>query len=313
MARIPYGLSDFSDLIKEDYLYIDKTKHIETLESYGEKYIFFLRPRRFGKTLFLSTLEHYYDIQQQQNFDELFGDLYIGQNKTELANNYYILKFDFSGVETSDPEKIYDNFNHLILESINDFINKYGIEVEYRVAPGSAIATLSSFLEAVKYKIDKEIYLLIDEYDHFANEILSFTTVDKFQNTVSKQGFLRKFFEVVKKKTGSIIDRIFVTGVSPITLDSMTSGFNIAKNKTMDSNLNTMMGFTEAEAKYLIEKTLPDYDLDSMLTQLKEYYDGYLFTPRADERVFNSDMLLYYVSEDLPRRIFFLSYFILAF
>jgi hypothetical protein len=282
MARIPYGLSDFSDLIKEDYLYIDKTKHIETLESYGEKYIFFLRPRRFGKTLFLSTLEHYYDIQQQQNFDELFGDLYIGQNKTELANNYYILKFDFSGVETSDPEKIYDNFNHLILESINDFINKYGIEVEYRVAPGSAIATLSSFLEAVKYKIDKEIYLLIDEYDHFANEILSFTTVDKFQNTVSKQGFLRKFFEVVK-------------------------------NKTMDSNLNTMMGFTEVEAKYLIEKTLPDYDLDSMLAQLKEYYDGYLFTPRADERVFNSDMLLYYVSEDLPRRIFFLSYFILAF
>ncbi|TDO90094.1 PD-(D/E)XK nuclease superfamily protein [Halanaerobium saccharolyticum] len=299
MARIPYGVSSFSRLQKENYIYIDKTKHIETLESYGEPYIFFLRPRRFGKTLFLSTLENYYDIQEKENFDQLFGDLYIGQNKTELANNYYILKFDFSGVETSEPEKIYDNFNHLILEAINTFINKYQIEVDYREAPGSAIATLSSFLEAVQYEIDNKIYLLIDEYDHFANEILSFTSIDKFEDTVSKQGFLRKFFEVIKKKTGSIIDRLFVTGVSPITLDSMTSGFNIAKNKTMDSNLNTMMGFTEKEARYLIEKSLPDYDLDSMLQRLKEYYDGYLFTPRANERVFNTDMLLYYVSEYL--------------
>jgi hypothetical protein len=299
MSRIPYGVSSFSRLQKDNYIYIDKTKHIETLESYGEPYIFFLRPRRFGKTLFLSTLEHYYDIQEKENFAELFGDLYIGQNKTELANNYYILKFDFSGVETSEPKKIYDNFNHLILEAISTFINKYQIEVEYREAPGSAIATLSSFLEAVQYEIDNKIYLLIDEYDHFANEILSFTSIDRFEDTVSKQGFLRKFFEVIKKKTGSIIDRLFVTGVSPITLDSMTSGFNIAKNKTMDSNLNTMMGFTEKEARYLIKQTLPDYDLDSMLEKLKEYYDGYLFTPRASERVFNTDMLLYYVSEYL--------------
>jgi hypothetical protein len=178
--------------------------------------------------------------------------------------------------ETSKPDKIYENFNHLILEAINNFINKYQIDSEYRVAPGSAIATLSSFLEAVQYKIDKKIYLLIDEYDHFANEILSFTTIDRFENTVSRQGFLRKFFEVIKKKTGSIIDRIFVTGVSLITLDSMTSGFNIAKNKTMDSNLNTMMGFTEAEASDLIDSNISsDYSKLQNLFSLKDKSQNY--------------------------------------
>ncbi|RAK11730.1 PD-(D/E)XK nuclease superfamily protein [Halanaerobium saccharolyticum] len=301
MARIPYGVSSFSRLQKDNYIYIDKTKYIETLESYGEPYIFFLRPRRFGKTLFLSTLENYYDIQEKENFDRLFGDLYIGQNTTELANNYYILKFDFSGVTTNSKSEMKRLFAQKVKKGIKSFVDKYDFDINISESEEAA-GIIHDFNMEIANKIrhqERKIYLLIDEYDHFANDILG-KDPDEFQEIVGQTGSIRIFFEAIKEATADgIISRIFVTGVSPITLDSMTSGFNIAKNKTMDSNLNTMMGFTEKEARYLIKETMPGYDFDSMLQRLKEYYDGYLFTHRANERVFNTDMLLYYVSEYL--------------
>ncbi|MEC9490504.1 MAG: AAA family ATPase, partial [Halanaerobiales bacterium] len=301
MARIPYGVSSFSRLQKENYIYIDKTKYIETLESYGEPYIFFLRPRRFGKTLFLSTLEHYYDIQEKENFDRLFGGLYIGQNKTKLASNYYVLKFDFSGVTTNSKSEMKRLFAQKVRKGIKSFVDKYDFDINISDSEEAA-GIIHDFNMEIANKIrqqERKIYLLIDEYDHFANDILG-KDADEFQEIVGQTGSIRIFFEAIKEATADgIISRIFVTGVSPITLDSMTSGFNIAKNKTMDSNLNTMMGFTEKEASYLIKETMPGYDFDSMLQRLKEYYDGYLFTHRANERVFNTDMLLYYVSEYL--------------
>ena len=295
MAKIPYGLSNFADLRDENYIYIDKTKYIEILESYGEKYIFFLRPRRFGKTLFLSTLEHYYDIQQKENFDKLFGDLYIGQNKTKRANSYYILSFDFSSIESSTKENLFNEFRFIVLEAINKFINKYQIDMDFRPEIESPALILSSFLTEVQYRIDAKIYLLIDEYDHFANEILGFKNLTKFNDIISRHGFVRKFFEAVKKMSGEVIDRLFVTGVSPITLDSMTSGFNIASNLTTDPNFNQALGFTEEEIKPLLEEiAVTKKEKEKLMLKLKEYYNGYLFSHYADKKVFNSDMILYY-------------------
>ncbi|MEC9491086.1 MAG: AAA family ATPase, partial [Halanaerobiales bacterium] len=292
MSKIPYGLSDFYQLRREDYIYIDKTRFIEVLESYGEKYIFFLRPRRFGKTLFLSTLEYYYGLEHKENFDQLFSDLYIGKNKTNNASSYYILKFDFSGIETKD--NIETDFLNEIRDSISKFMDKYNFNFEYRKT-NNAHTELQNFLTKLGTTVEEKVYLLIDEYDHFANEILGFETIDSFENTVSRQGFLRKFFEVIKKKSGEVIDRLFVTGVSPITLDSMTSGFNIASNLTTDPNFNQVLGFTLTEVKEILDKiSFAEENKDELLLKLKEYYNGYLFSQYAEEKIFNSDMVLYY-------------------
>ena len=293
MAKVPYGISNFKDLITQEYIYMDKTKYIETLESYGEKYIFFLRPRRFGKSLFASTLEHYYDCNNQDDFNELFGDLYIGDNKTDLANSYYVLSFDFSGINADTKSSLLEGFTQNVREGLDEFIDKYNLDLEYREAKMPSII-FSSFLKKVKFKIDKKIYVLIDEYDHFANELLSFQ-VDTFEETISKTGFVRKWYEILKQGTADgIVDRIFATGVSPITLDSLTSGFNIASNVSRDRGLNEMMGFTTEEVRSLIDKLVDDIDKAELMKKLKRYYNGYLFNQDAEERLFNSDMVLYY-------------------
>ena len=294
MAKIPYGVSNFEKLRKDNYIYMDKTRYIEKLESYGEPYIFFLRPRRFGKSLFVSTLEHYYDCNNQDDFNDLFGDLYIGNNPTDLANSYYVLSFDFSGINTATKSDLLEGFTQNVREGLDEFIDKYNLDLKYREAKMPSII-FSSFLKKVKFEIDKKIYVLIDEYDHFANELLSFQ-VDTFEETISKTGFVRKWYEVLKQGTADgIVDRIFATGVSPITLDSLTSGFNIASNVSRDRGLNEMMGFTTEEVKSLIDKLIAeDIDKEELMKKLKRYYNGYLFNQDAEERLFNSDMVLYY-------------------
>jgi hypothetical protein len=296
MIKIPYGLSDFSDVMNDNYFYADKTKYIELLEDYGEKYIFLLRPRRFGKTLFLSTLEHYYDIQQKENFSHLFDDLYIGKNKTELANNYYILKFDFSGVRTDSKTEMKKLFNKKVKKGIKTFIDKYNFDIQISKS-GEAAGIMHDFnaeIANILRQKEKSIYLLIDEYDHFANDILS-KNPSEFQKIVGQAGSVRIFFEALKEATADgIISRMFVTGVSPIALDSMTSGFNIESNLTTDPNFNQAFGFTAEEIKPLLSEIIPKSQRDHILSRLHEYYNGYLFSKYADKRVFNSDMILYY-------------------
>jgi hypothetical protein len=313
MLKLPYGLSNFAEIRKNNYLYVDKTQYIELLESYGERYIFFLRPRRFGKTLWLSTLEHYYDLAKKDDFDELFSDLYIGQNKSSLASNYHILKFDFSGIERKD--KLEEDFFNEIQTTISSFMDKYEFNFEFRETD-NAHSYLQNFLSKLDSQTENNVYLLIDEYDHFANELLSFES-SEFNNIFSKGGFVRKFFEVLKKKTTSgIIERIFATGVTPIALDSMTSGFNIASDLTTDSNLNQLLGFTDQEVKAIIDQITEQkkekevisfkqrfkedpaeyifFSQENFMEKLKEYYNGYSFSPEAENKVFNSDMILYY-------------------
>ena len=294
MKKLPYGKSNYEELIKGKYEYVDKTKYIEKLENLYDKYIFFLRPRRFGKSLFTSVLENYYDINKKNEFKNLFGETYIGKNPTPLKNSYYILKFNFSGLITETEESLLNSFNNACIRGINRFINSYNIDMKLNIK-GYPSDIFANFLNEVEFKIDKPIYVIIDEYDHFANELLSFKT-DLFSSIVSKTGFIRKWYEVLKIGTESIVSRIFATGVSPITLDSLTSGFNISTDITRYERFNEMMGFTEEEVRNLIKRTIQNEDeIDKIIKEMKVNYNGYLFSEDGKETLFNSDMVLYYL------------------
>lgn len=295
--KIPYGISNYKNLIENDYIYVDKTEYIEKLENYHSPYIFFLRPRRFGKSLFTSVLANYYDIKEEANFRKLFGETYIGKNPTKEKNSYYILKFNFTGLNTDTKEKLEETFIRTTIISFNDFISNYDLKIDY-IQEGTAANIFEDFISKVNMKIDGDLYVIIDEYDHFANELLSFRT-ELFSEIISKTGFVRKWYEVLKKGTESIVKRIFATGVSPITLDSFTSGFNIADNITRHEDFNEMMGFTEAEVIKLIINTshskVTENEIEELMDILKKNYNGYLFSEESNTRLFNSDMILYYL------------------
>ena len=300
--KLPYGISDFRALREEGYLYIDKTSYIEKLENLSAKYLFFIRPRRFGKSLFLSTLSHYYDINQTNNFEKLFGDLYIGQNPTKLRNSYLILKLNFSGLNTDNEDRLENSFRLSLIDAIFDCLDRYkkyfdnGLEIKARIKDIEDIgAILSIFITAVK-KLEQKVYLIIDEYDHFANDIIAMGESKFYKNIIRATGFVRDFYETVKIGTESVIDRIFITGISPIMLDDLTSGFNIASNLTMNPILNEMLGFTEDEVNRIIsEFNMIDDKLS--LVELKNNYNGYLFNHRGKKRVYNPDMVLYFFNQ----------------
>jgi ribosome-associated translation inhibitor RaiA len=299
MKRIPYGISDYKTLIEKNYVFVDKTKYIEKLENYHSPYIFFLRPRRFGKSLFTSMLSYYFDINQRDNFETLFGDTYIAQNPTKERNGYYILNFNFSSLRTETQKSLEQSFYLAVKIGLDKFENNYNLKLDY-VKDTFVSSMFNSFIANVQFEIDRPIYVIIDEYDHFANELLSFKP-ELFKDIISKTGFVRKFYEALKIGTEKVIGRIFATGVSPITLDSMTSGFNIAKNLTRQVNFNEMMGFTELEVRNLIKTTLNEpislEKMEKLIEILKKDYNGYLFSEDAETRLFNSDMILYYMQE----------------
>ena len=270
---------------------------IEKIENYHSPYLFFLSPRRFGKSLFVSLLQHYYDINEKDKFETLFIDTYIGQNPTKERNSYYVLKFNFSGITTDTKEQLEESFTAITRNAFGLFQDRYNIHFDY-LESGSPASIFEDFIAKITTKIDKPVYVLIDEYDHFANELLSFQ-FNLFADSISKTGFVRKWYEVLKKATESIVKRIFATGVSPITLDSLTSGFNIADNITREEAFNEMMGFTEDEVREMVKETarfpMSENDMDDLLEKLHKNYNGYLFSEKAKERLFNSDMILYYL------------------
>ena len=299
MKKLPYGISDYERLIENDYYYVDKTKYIEQLENLAEPYIMFLRPRKFGKTLFTSVLENYYDIKKKEKFEELFKETYIGKNPTKLKNSYYILRFNFSGIDTRNEETTMKGFKDKVISSINVFIKKYGLDF-YINEKDTAESILDNLFKAFYIqKSNERIYVLIDEYDHFANELLGFKT-DNFKNLVSKNGKVRKWYEILKEGTESVIDRIFITGVAPITLDSMTSGFNISSDLTQDSRFNEMIGFTNEELKLLMKKQeISEEKQKELLPIMRENYDGYKFSKDAEKQIYNSNMCLYFLNSYL--------------
>ena len=296
MKKLPYGISNYEELIEDGYYYVDKTMYIEKLENLAEKRILFLRPRKFGKTLFTSMIENYYDIKKIDEFEKLYRDTYIGKNPTKLKNSYHILKFNFSGIDTTNDETTMKGFKNEVASSIKVFVDKYKMDF-YINMDDEAENILDNLIKAFGIQKEKEkIYVIIDEYDHFANELLGFNT-NQFKNLVSKNGKVRKWYEILKKGTESVVDRIFITGVAPITLDSLTSGFNISSDKTQDERFNEMMGFTENELKELMtEQDIEKEKQEELLPIMKENYDGYKFSIHGKEKIYNSNMCLYFLN-----------------
>ena len=302
MKKLPYGKSDYEQLIENEYYYVDKTRYIEKLENLPETYIMFLRPRKFGKTLFTSALENYYDIKRADKFDRLFGETYIGNHPTSLKNSYYILKFNFSGIDTSDEETTMYGFKERVAAAIDFFAKKYGLDF-FVNTESEAEVILDNLIKAFGLQRPREkIYVIIDEYDHFANELLSFNT-GKFKELVSRNGKVRKWYEILKEGTESVIDRIFITGVAPITLDSLTSGFNIVSDITRDREFNEMMGFTQDELVEMMERIeLSKEEQEQLQPIMKENYDGYRFSVNATEKMYNSNMCLYFLKSYIEQR-----------
>ena len=297
MKKLPYGISDYERIMENDYYYVDKTRYIEKLEDLPAPYIMFLRPRKFGKTLFTSVLENYYDVKKEDKFEKLFGETYIGKNPTRLKNSYYILRFNFSGIDTTNEETTMQGFKDKVVSSINIFIKKYNLDF-FINENDSSEGILNNLLKAFYLqKNNEKLYVIIDEYDHFANELLGFRT-DNFKSLVSKNGKVRKWYEILKEGTESVVDRIFITGVAPITLDSMTSGFNIIFDITQDRSFNEMMGFTTEELIKIMEtQEISKKEQEKLLPIMKENYDGYKFSLKANERIYNSNMCLYFLNE----------------
>ena len=308
MKKLPYGISNYEELIFDNYYYVDKTKYIEILENLAEKRIMFLRPRKFGKTLFTSMLENYYDIKKKEKFEKLFGETYIGKKSTELRNKYYILKFNFSGIDTSNAKNTIAGFKARVIASVRLFVEKYNLDffVNEEKEPENILDNL--FKAFGIQKNSEKIYVIIDEYDHFANELLGFNT-NQFKNLVSQNGKVRKWYEILKEGTESVVDRIFITGVAPITLDSLTSGFNIASDKTKDRKFNEMIGFTKNEVIEIMEsQNILKEEQEKILPIMKENYDGYMFSLHRKEKIYNSNMCLYFLNEyveykELPEQL----------
>ena len=223
------------------------------MENLADSTLMFLHPRKFGKTLFTSTLECYYDKSRKEKFEKLFGNTYIEKNPTLNKNRYCVLRFNFSGINTENEEATMKGFKNKTMASINVFIKRYGIDFYINEERNAEDILNDVFKAFYVQKPDDKIYVIIDEYDHFANELLGFRT-DEFKELVAKNGKIRKWYEILKKGTESVVDRIFITGVAPITLDSTTSGFNIANDITKDIEFNDMLGFSKEDVNYLMEE-----------------------------------------------------------
>ena len=294
--KMPYGISNYEELVTENYYYVDKTKYIEKLEELPEKRIMFLRPRKFGKTLFTSVLENYYDKNKIDSFEKLYGNTYIGKNPTKLKNSYCILRFNFSGIDTSTEEATIRGFKKEVASSIEVFINRYNLEFHVNKEDEAENILDNLFKSFYIQKPQDKIYVIIDEYDHFANELLGFNP-EQFRGLVSKNGKVRKWYEILKKGTETVVDRIFITGVAPITLDSLTSGFNIGTDITQDEEFNEMIGFTEEELKEILKnQEISLKEQEKIIPIMKENYDGYKFCLKAKNQIYNSNMCLYFLS-----------------
>ncbi len=300
MKQILYGTSNFKEIINSNAYYIDKTKFIEKLENFASRQLFFFRPRRFGKSLFLSTLEYYYDINHKDSFEELFGNLYIGKNPTPLRNSFPILKLNLSEVVVyGDLKDLHSEFYSTVKLTIRAFYTDYpnltgGLE-EFKQSLNkitSATELFKTFLTLLQEK-KLNIYMLIDEYDNFANNLLAEYGKGKYYEITHGTGFLRGFFNIIKAYAGSSIARIFATGVTPLVLSDVTSGFNIGENISTNPDFHELAGFTETDIHEIVD-THVKHGLVSesirkpLLFLIKKYCDGYIFSEDAEESLYNS-------------------------
>ena len=302
--RIPYGMQNFEDVMKRDCYYVDKTPFIEDIED-SNMYFFYIRPRRFGKTLTLSMLENYYDINKKEHFEEIFGKLYIGQNPTPEHNTYLVLHLNFAEIVggLDDYQEGMDDYCSI---RFNLFVDLYAHLLPEDTKEGlkqqkNAVSQLS-YLYGQCQKTGQRIYLFIDEYDHFTNQILANQAHEvKYRQQTHGEGYLCKFFDTIKGAAVSTLGRVFVTGVSPVTMDDLTSGFNIGTNYSLYPEFNEMTGFTEEEVREMLgyyASILPfNHTVDELIQVMKPWYDNYCFAEESYGKttMYNSVMVLNFV------------------
>ena len=308
---IGYAQADFKTLITENRLYIDRTAYIRTMENESNSYLIFVRPRRFGKSLWLSILQYYYGVEHKDKFDTLFGNLVIGKNPTPLRNSYLILRMQFAGIDVETDKATYQGFRANVLTGILSCMGRYSTyfskeeknKIEALETPADM---MQRFFELYKDKnIPYPIYFLIDEYDQFANELVGLDT-ERFKSIIGGSGFVRKFYEMIKSAANEgVVNRFFATGVSPLTVDAMTSGFNISSSLSLELDFHDLMGFKQDEVAYILQKVGATEDnIPNIIADLKDWYNGYLFHPEATERLYNSDMIMYFASHYEKRQLY---------
>ena len=301
VKQVPYGVADFATVIEQNLYYVDKTMFIPELEKQPRN-LFFIRPRRFGKSIFLSMLYSYYDCTQSHKFQSLFGNLWIGQHPTPLQGKYQVLFLDFSQI-TGNIDKLETKFNSYLSINLDAFVRQYS---EYYQAEMEEILAQEDFEEKMEliFKAAKahqyHLYLIIDEYDNFTNVILNERGENVYHAITHADGFCR---DVFKKFKGNF-ERIFMMGVSPVTLDDVTSGFNIGWNISIKPEFDEMLGFSTTDVVemftyYKEHGSIPvDSDIDAIVNDMKPWYDNYCFAEEAlkkKTRMFNCDMVLYYL------------------
>lgn len=304
MIKFPYGIFDFKEIVMQHYFYCDRTHFIRTLEDAGN-YLLFIRPRRFGKSLLLSMLEHYYDVALADRFDALFGHLKIGQHPTSLHNRFFILKWDFSGVDqTGNVSDIRKSLHDHVNACIRSFSLYYRPYLSTRIAidPDNAMNSIISVVDAVR-QTPYPVYLMIDEYDNFANGVMM-DALDEhktYESLVYEKGPLKTLFKVVKSLSVSTgFARTFITGVSPVVLSDITSGYNIAKKIYLNPNFNTLCGFEENEVQSVLSEIAQSCRLNESrtidaLNTMRTWYNGYQFAASAGQPVYNPTLAIFFL------------------
>ena len=301
--KIPYGIADFKQVRKEGLYLVDKSMYFERMEQAGH-FLFLVRPRRFGKSLFLNMLEAYYDINEKDNFQELFKGMYVADHPTEYHNSFQVLHLDFSRVG-SDVDRLRENFDLYMEVRCDSFAKAYA-----RFYPDTFADELKqikrgeqklNFISDAAHAAGYPLYLIVDEYDNFTNNVLNVKGQKAYHDLTHGTGFYRDVFKIFKP----MFHRIIMLGVSPITLDDLTSGYNIALNMTIDSRFNQMLGFSEDEVRQMIRyykdagAIKPEVTEDSIIDDIKPWYDNYCFAEDSfgtEPSMFNSDMVCYYLS-----------------
>ena len=298
---IPYGVASFEEVRSKGRYYVDKTMYLPLLEEAND-YLFLIRPRRFGKSVFVSMMQAYYDIAKSDRFDTLFDGLWIKEHPTPLKNVFQAIYFDFSLV-SAQADNLKDSFNNYCGIVMNSFIKRY--QKYYDEDTVSKVLSSNNAADKMRLVNDEAhtkgypLYLIIDEYDNFTNVILSEGGKEMFRNLTHASGFYREYFKIFKV----MFSRVFMIGVSPVTLDDLTSGYNIGWNISQDPRFNYMLGFSESDVRTMFRyyqehgKLHPDADIEAMLVEMKPWYNNYCFAEDYidDERLYNCDMVLYYL------------------
>ncbi len=309
IKRIPYGVSDYKKIVEGNYYYVDKTVYIPSLEKAGD-YLFFIRPRRFGKSLFLSMMRAYYDVLYKDQFEKLFRGTRVYDNPTGERSKYPVLFLNFSEI-SPDADKMEASFLEHVRGNIEVFIRQYAslltdarVVAKYSryIDESRSASDILGHLNRLLNESRQKMVVIIDEYDNFSNTLLSTTGKGAYHDLTHGDSFFRTFFSVLKSGTGNVdssIARLFITGVSPVTMDDVTSGFNIGKNVTLDFKLTRMLGFTGDDTAAIIDyykKACPILRSTPQLMELlTQWYGNYCFSGNDHIPLFNSDMILYFV------------------